>query len=460
MFSSIRLRLTLWYVLAFGVLLIGFSTYLYSSLADDLRKQFDVSLSRTAQAMANYFTEFAERRNIVGGARETVQESRFGDLSSAIFHKGQLLASNGKNFDSTNLMRILLPQSKTSDDPVFLTQSKPNRRLAALMFQAAGENYTVVVAESLDQLDYQLSQIRKTIFFALPTALILAAAGGYLLARKSLKPIVDISEQAEHMSAKNLHERLKITSQDELGRLTGVINALLSRLDSSFRIMREFMADAAHELRTPLAIIHGESDVSLSRPRTPEEYQESLSVIRDNCKRLVHIVSDMLALTRADSGEQPLRREELYLNDLVEGCCRSAQALAVVKGVRLTYETAHDVSFYGDEELLKRMTMNLIDNAIRYTPEGGLVSVKVQREDQNVRLVVHDTGIGIPADCVNRVFDRFYRVAKSRARADGGSGLGLSIVKLAAQAHHGTAEVSSELGCGSTFTISLPLGQV
>jgi heavy metal sensor kinase len=457
MFSSIKLRLTLWYVTVFGVLLIAFSMYLYSSVAGDLRMQFDVSLQRIAYAMTTYFTEFSERKNIIGGAKETVREVGIGHLSSAIYHDGQLLAIAGPDKIPAAWAQEV-SKLRTGDAAIFLTQAD-SRRLVALPCQIAGENYVVAVVEPLDQLNRQLQRIRNIVFVALPAALILAAAGGFLLAHYSLQPVVTISKQAEHIGARNLHERLRITSHDELGRLATVINALLSRLDHSFRIMREFMADAAHELRTPLAIIQGEADVSLSRPRTAEEYRESIGVMRGNCKRLVHIVSDMLALARADTGEQPLQLEELYLNDLVEGCCRSAQPLARAQGVNLNYDSNGDIPFFGDEELLKRMTVNLIDNAIRYTPAGGSVSVKVDREDIAARLLVSDTGIGIPGDSLNRVFDRFYRVAKSRARADGGSGLGLSIVKLAAEAHRGSVEVASELGAGSTFTVFLPLGR-
>jgi heavy metal sensor kinase len=300
--------------------------------------------------------------------------------------------------------------------------------------------------------------MRRIILFGLPAALILTAAGGFLLAKKSLLPVVTISEHAEQISAKNLNERLKITNpEDELGRLASVFNALLSRLDISFRVMREFMADASHELRTPLTIIQGEAEVSLSNSGTVSDYRQSLSIIRDQAKRSARIVSDMLALARADAGEQNWRMEELYLNDLVEESCQGAQSLAALKGIRFTYEAGEDVMFKGNEELLRRMIVNLIDNAIRYTPAGGSVSVKFLCEESCARLVVSDTGIGIPPESIERVFDRFYRVEDSRTRASGGSGLGLSIVKLAAEAHRGSVNLVSEANNGSTFTVSLPL---
>jgi heavy metal sensor kinase len=270
--------------------------------------------------------------------------------------------------------------------------------------------------------------------------------------------MVTISAQAEHISAKNLNERLEVANKDdELGRLAGVFNDLLSRLDSSFRIMREFMADASHELRTPLTIIHGEAQVSLSHEHTASEYKQSLGIIRQQAKRMALIVSDLLSLARADAGEQRLRLEELYLNDMVQESCQTAQALAGPKGIRLTYEGGEDILLLGNEELLRRMIVNLLDNAIHYTPAGGTVSVKLTCQNSDARLVVADTGIGIPPECTSRLFDRFYRVDDSRARVNGGSGLGLSIVKLAAESHRGSVDVVSEPNHGSTFTVSLPL---
>jgi heavy metal sensor kinase len=462
MFNSIRVRLTLWYLLAFGALLAGFSTYVYSALSQDLNRQFDVSLLRTARSMANYFAEFVERKNVAAGARETVLELQLERLGTAIFREDELLAASAPDtvaaVASTNVLVASKAASRTSREPVFATDSRSGKRLVAVTAALDGVNYEIVVLEPLAELRGQLARMGRIIFVGLPAALILAVGGGFLLARKSLQPVVTISEQAARISASNLDERLNIANpKDELGKLAGVINSLLSRLETSFRIMREFMADASHELRTPLAIIHGESEVSLSRDGTTSDYRGSLAVIHKQSNRMARIVSDMLALARADAGKQQLMVEELYLNDLVEECCRAAQALAVPKGVQLTYESSEDVSFRGNEELLKRMAVNLLDNAINYTPSGGCVSVKLASEPARIRLIVTDTGIGIPPECVERVFDRFYRVDESRTRADGGSGLGLSIVKLAAESHQGSVDLISEVGHGSTFTVSLPL---
>ncbi len=217
------------------------------------------------------------------------------------------------------------------------------------------------------------------------------------------------------------------------------------------------MADASHELQTPLGVIRSAAEVTLSRNRPEFEYKEALKTIEEQSIRATNLVNDMLALARADTGERPLHFEELYLDDLVEECCRAHQALAHQKAIRLTSELAQDVQINGDHALLKSLVSNLVDNALAYTPKGGSVNVRLIAESSLARLSVSDTGVGIPPECVERVFDRFYRVDPSRSRNNGGSGLGLAIVKLVAESHRGSVELFSKPHDGSTFTVSLPL---
>ncbi len=331
-FSSFRARLTLWYLLVFGTLLIAFSAYIYTFISSDMRKRFDGSIVRTTLEMSNFFKEFVERDNVEKGAQETIKELREGLETTAIYRGDQLIAASGSDVTDAVAANKLLQTSASDLKPAFATDLKANKRLVVFPFEMDGVRYTIAMFEPLTKLEGQIRHLRNIILFGLPAALILATIGGFLLIRKSLDPMVMISEQAEHISVKNLNERLKIsTPDDELGRLAGVFNALLSRLDSSFGVMREFMADASHELRTPLTIILGEAEVSLSHDHTANDYRQSLGIIRDQSKRMARIVSDMLALARADAGEQHLRMEELYLNDLVVETCQAAHALTEPK---------------------------------------------------------------------------------------------------------------------------------
>ncbi|HEY7547548.1 MAG TPA: ATP-binding protein, partial [Blastocatellia bacterium] len=318
--------------------------------------------------------------------------------------------------------------------------------------------FIVLLTMPMRDLAAEIKTIKRTIYLWLPVTLIVAGIGGFLLAGKSLSPVVAMSEQAARISSTNLHDRLKVkNSRDELGRLARVFNDLLSRLDQSFDRLLTFMADASHELRTPLAVIRGEADVALSQDRDSDEYKEALTVIQDEAARLSHIVNDMLSLARADAGQSPLNREEFYLNDLVDECCKSARILASSKGITIRSTPSTDMAFRGDQEMLRRLMMNLLDNAIKYTPLGGSVEVRVKQRPGEAEIEVSDTGIGIETEAAARVFERFYRADKARSRAEGGSGLGLSIAKWAAEAHGGSIHLTSQPGRGSTFTVRLPI---
>ncbi|HUI57034.1 MAG TPA: ATP-binding protein [Bryobacteraceae bacterium] len=458
MLKSIRSRLTLWYVFIFGLLLIIFSAEVQFLLAGDLAQRFDDSLLRSARATANYFSEFAEKNRVEAGAQETVRDLQLGAARPAILQADRILASSDPAILAAIQSTRILEAARARSETVLATDSRRGARLACVPLIVGGISYQVVMLEPLAELNNQLTQMRRVFFLGIPLALLLASGGGFLMAGKSLRPMVGISSQTEQITAQNLSARVEVTHPgDEVGRLAKVINALLGRLEASFRVMRDFMADASHELRTPLAIIQGEADVTLSQERGAAEYRKSLELIREQARRTSRIVSDMLVLARADAGQQTVRFEEIYLNDLVEECCGAARGLADRAGVQLVCEASEDVAFYGDAELLKRMTLNLVDNAIRYTPTGGSVQVRLLTGNGAARLVVSDTGIGIPAASRSRIFDRFYRGEDANQRAHGGSGLGLSIVKVAAESHRGSVALTSESGHGTTFTVTLPL---
>lgn len=459
MLRTIRVRLTVWYVSIFACLLIVFSIYVYSLLARDLERKFDGSLLRAAHITANYLAEFYERNKATAGAQETVRDAQFGLLRVAIAREGKIIAASDAATASVIQSAHIIDRLRSANAALILTDAGKKLRLAGVRIQIDRTPYAAVVLEPLAELNDELARVRRTMFFPLLAALVLAALGGFIMAGKSLQPIVTISSQAERISAKNLNERLHHVSHpaDELSRLTEVINSLLARLDSSFRIMRDFIADASHNLRTPVTIIQSEADVTLSQDRSCAEYQRSLEAIREQSKRIAKIVTDMLVLARADAGQQSVHFEELYLNELVEECCQGAQTISKSAGVGLSFQHGEDVPFRGNEELLRGMVTNLLDNAIRYTPAGGSVTVRLVPNHSFVELTIADTGVGIPREDNARVFDRFYRVPNSRNASNTGSGLGLAIVKMAAEAHAGSVAVSSEPGRGSTFTVTLPL---
>ena len=247
-------------------------------------------------------------------------------------------------------------------------------RVAVHRLTVNGRAFPAIAAESLDGVDADLAAIRRALFFALPLILALAGAGGYWFAARSLKSLDSMAEQARSISGSNLDSRLHIgNAAAELKTLAASFNELLARIDQSFEGMRRFVADASHELRTPVAIIRGEADVALSNERSAAEYRESLAIILDESRRLSVLVDDLLNLARADAGRVKLLQQAFYWNDLLAECCRSVQSLAAARRIELVCRSTPDMPFQGDEELLRRMTLNLLDNAIRYTPSGGRV---------------------------------------------------------------------------------------
>ena len=449
--GSFRLQLTAWYVLFFTLLLGGFSGFLYFLLERNLAARVDNSLASSTHTVSTLLA--AELDELNGNSRaaagEIVQELRLPSAHLAIYEDGKLLDC------APALRNLRLP---LRDGVSALPFGEHGARIAVRQFRYKSRNFTIAVVEPFDAAAAQLGELRRVLYVAMPLAILIAGLGGYVLASKSIAPLNSISEQAEAITDRNLHTRLDVRgARLEFARLASVFNELLSRLDRSFERMRDFMADASHELRTPLSIIRGEAEVALSHVRQPAEYRESLAIIQDEATRLTRLVEDLLNLARADAGHDRLQPEELYLNDLIEECCRPAQAQARQKGVRLVTSVNSDVPFRGDARLLRRLISNLLDNAIRYTPSGGQVEVRLETAAAEARLTIADTGIGIPAESLDEIFERFYRVDKSRSRAEGGFGLGLSIVKWITDAHRGRIEVVSKPGHGSVFTVLLPM---
>jgi signal transduction histidine kinase len=394
--NSFRLQLTAWYLLLFTLLLAGFSGFLYFLLARNLHVRVDHSVASSIETVSTLLA--AELEELNGNSRaaagEIVTELRLPSAYVAIYEDGGLLDC------AAVLRKISLPLAAGNFELPF---GAHGARMAVRPFHWKSRNFTIAVVEPLDEAASQLEALRHVLYIALPVAILIAGLGGYLLASKSIAPITAMSEQAEAITDRNLHTRLDVRgARVEFARLAAVFNELLSRLDRSFERMRDFMADASHELRTPLSIIRGEADVALAHNRQPAEYRESLTIIQDEARRLTRLVEDLLNLARADAGYDRLQTEELYLNDLVEECCRSAQVQSRQKGVRLVTSVNTDVPFRGDARLLRRLIANLLDNAIRYTPPGGQVEARLEPAAGEAKLMIADTGVGIPAGSLDR----------------------------------------------------------
>lgn len=286
-----------------------------------------------------------------------------------------------------------------------------------------------------------------------PAALLVSLAGGFWLVSRALRPIDRMARTAREIEATDLSRRIDVEGDDELGRLAATLNDAFARLQDAFDRQTRFTADASHELRTPLAVIAGNIELALKRPRSADEYRDAIADIAEAAERMRSIVEGLLTLARADAKAVQLRRERVSLTTLADEVMRLHRPLAAERGVTVTVESDGDVAATGDPERLRELVSNLVSNAIRYNRDGGSVSVRLSRDGATARLAVDDTGIGIPAEDLPHVFERFYRADKSRTR--GGTGLGLAIVKWIVDAHAGTVSVESVPG-RTRFAITLP----
>ena len=460
MFDSVRTRLTLWYAGVLGLSLISFALLIYYAAAAIFHQRQDESLHSTAQTVASAYVEELEEQHSLAKAGEVVlAELTFPNhYVEVIDNTGRPIAWSKNLSGKTFAIPLLTVEQARARSSGVVTVD--GLRAAVVPLSADQNLGFAVVAEPLSVIEDGLRQLRRDFFAGVPLVLLLASAGGYFLARKSLAPIASMNSQTQRISVESLSQRLDVTSpRDELGRLATTINDLLARLESSFNEQQRFIADASHELRTPLAVLRGETEVALAKQRNADEYQQSLSLIQEEAERLSRIVEDLFILARQPiDAPATLMRERVSLNEAIKDCARAAQVLATRKGVRLTMESnSSSIDLNGDKELITRMILNLLDNAVKYTPAGGEISLALSRQNGNAEIVVRDTGIGIAETDRQRVFDRFYRVDKARSRALGGAGLGLSIVRWIVEIHGGDIHIDSAPGLGSTFTVELPL---
>jgi heavy metal sensor kinase len=471
MFSSVRVRLTLWYTAVLTCVLVAMAISTYFLLRKNSARRTDAAVAEMAASFLTTVNAEANQAKGPEGVRAGIEqansEHKYRDTEFVVFDEGgAVVASSDQQLlpsePSVKILQEVTARNGTRASPFQTVRLRDQANRSYVHHFAIGsKSYTLLVLQSIHPQQEFLESLTTAFALAIPLAILLASAGGYFLARRSLSPVVEMSTQAGRIGADNLHERLQVkNAQDELGHLAQSFNLLLDRLDQSFEQQRRFMADASHELRTPVAILCGEADVALSQAgRSPEDYRASLDILRVEALRLKHIVEDLFTLTRADAGQHPLTLTDFYLDELVTECCRSMRTLAAAKQITLGCAAPEEMPIRADEALLRHMIVNLLDNAIKYTPAGGKVLVSGEIQDSQYVITFSDTGQGIPAEMQPRIFERFFRADKARSRteSDGGAGLGLSISQWIVQAHDGRLELTRSDQNGSTFTVHLPI---
>lgn len=321
-----------------------------------------------------------------------------------------------------------------------------------------GQRYRISVAAPMEETELTLRRLREVLLWAAPGVLLIASLGGYWISRRALQPVDAITRAAQSIGIENLSQRLEVPAAgDELARLSETWNGMLERLEAAVKRLSQFTADASHELRTPIALIRTTAELTLRRERSTETYREALRHIVEESDRTARLIEDLLLLARADAGLPAWPLDRVELTPLVRDVCEQGQILAQERQLEISAEAPEQPVYVdANDPALRRLLLLLVDNAVKYTPEGGHITVSVALDSSGPTVTVRDTGIGIPDAALPHVFERFYRVDESRNRDAGGAGLGLSIAQWIAQRHHARLEAESVLGRGSSFRVRFP----
>lgn len=462
---SLKFQLVGWYAVVligcFG--LLGVATYLalQSSLAASLKE----NQLRRARQIAQLLREESEHH----------QEARVGDeIQSRYSPDLNERFVRITRMDGAVLYLSAAPKSQSFDPatlpPPELAQATEGARIDPLvggrkMLLAShplkmpdGARYLIETGAPMDEVQADLRNWLKFLLAMLPVVGAIALGGGYVLVKRALTPVDQIAASAQRISSHNLSERLPVAKTgDELERLSVALNHMIERLDAAFQHSRRFVADASHELRTPLTVLQGELESLVQEPQPTAEVRDRLGSALEEVGRLANIVEGLFAISRLDAGEAAAEWVRFDLAQLATATADQMGLLAEDKKIQVTCTASLGVWVEGDRARLKQVVVNLLDNAIKYTPEHGAVGLTVKAENSKAVLEVEDNGIGIPPEALPRVFERFFRVDPARSREQGGAGLGLSIVKSICGAHQGRVEAASSPGQGSRFRVELPL---
>ena len=450
---SIRSRLTIWYSLVLLTALALFGLGIWVAARQSLMGAVDKSLVERAKGVKTVISNELDPvhpQQLEEELTEYAQATPDGNLMVLQDSKGQQILSSTV---------VAFPRAESAQ-PVFETQQIQGTlyRTYVVTSKIKGEPFRILVATPLRETLVMLQHLRIALLWSAPVVLLIASLGGYWMSRRALAPVDEMTQTARAIGIQNLSRRLAVPETgDELQRLSETWNDMLARLEAAVKRLSQFTADASHELRTPIALIRTTAELTLRRERSVETYREALRQIVLESERTTRLVEDLLLLARADAGLPALPLERLELTPLVREVCEQGQILAEARQLKISADVPQEPVFVtANDPALRRLLLLLVDNAVKYTPAGGRITVSVDHNSAGASVAVRDTGIGIPDSALPHVFERFYRADDSRNRDAGGAGLGLSIAKWIAERHHASLEAESVLGEGSIFRIRFP----
>lgn len=455
----LRTRLTLWYTTSLGLILLLFASFLYVQLRRQLLSQLDIGLDVVAtQALLNVGVD--DEQFSFQNLDTLPQTSRLLNDDFMIY----LIAADGTVVDEIGREPDAPTWNTLEAGYVTLTVNGERWRVISRAVERGRVTGWVQVVQELEPVEITLRGLRSQMLIGLPLALLLAGLGGYFLAGRALHPIDQITHTAQAIHADNLQRRIAYTGPaDEVGRLAGTFDAMLDRLQASFARERRFTSDAAHELRTPLTALKGRLDVTLSQSRPPQAYVATLQEMQEQVDRLIRLSNDLLFMARLDTGQFIPHREAIQAKEFLDTVLDQIRPFAAAKVISINETIPAGLTLYGDMELLIRLFLNLLDNAVKYTPEQGKVTIAAAASHPHIAITITDTGPGIRSQHLPHLFERFYRAEPDRGRQGqaGGAGLGLAIAYDIAQAHGGIISVITPVqdGHGSTFIVQLPMSK-
>jgi len=490
--KSIRFKITLWYIVILALTLSLFSILLYHNFKRSLYDNFDDLLQSKAKGIADSIDTYweAEKLEAVTAGTKTSVFSKINNINFVkiaqhwVKEKSndpklmntvvQIFDIKGKNIASSknipgivtipkDIFDYVLGGSYTFDNfniesPGEKGKVLPLRAITIPVVENDNVAYIVQVASSLILAHSALNNLKMRLFFLLPLIVCLTGIAGALLAGLALKPVDSIIRTARQITADNLKLRINIPdTKDEIRRLADTFNDMITRLEESFHLEQQFIQDVSHELKTPLTILKGELEITLKKIRSAQEYESVLNSSLDEINKISRLVENLLILARFDNREMPLETKPVDLNVLLESLLGDIDILAKQKNIKINFSEQEKIVLEADENQIRQVFLNLLDNAIKYTPQDGNIVLSLRKENNFAKIKISDTGISIPENALPYIFDRFYRVDKARSSL--GFGLGLSIVKSIVDAHKGRVEVNAKLNQGTTFTVFFPLSR-
>ncbi len=459
--KTLRGRLTILYgvLLAAALAIYAAGSALY--FLHDLTKQLDASLDRDVETVESILS-FSSEGTIVLASHEGEakgKESDHGYLLEVWSPDGKLLYRS-EGLDNLSFGPLpQLQQGHSREQPHFYRLANHERlRVTSRLHHMQGRLVVVRLALSEEPLWDEFWDMVSVLGFGLPVIVLLIGFTGYIVAGRAIQPVEAMAQRAGRISAEHLNERLKIENpDDELGRLGTAFNQTLARLETSFEQLRRFTADASHELRTPLTAIRSVGEVALQTHGDATYYRDMIGSMLEEVDRLTRLVESLLTISRADAGHIHLQKSSIRLLDLAQESAALLDVLAEEKSQTIVVAGDSSITIQADRLILRQALINLIDNAVKYSPAGGKIRVDVHAADGSAVVEVRDSGSGIPPEHTEKVFERFYRVDKARSRAEGGAGLGLSIVQWSVSAHGGRVELDRNAASGCAFVIYLPI---